>query len=115
MEVAQALDSLNEEGLAGQVTSADSRVPKYAHRMQEVFNFPYTADVGKGLTEREYDHILFGWYDQLPHPNPKEVSDWRWISFTELKKELSDTPDSFTPWLRLMVDDVEKNYRKLKQ
>ena len=37
--VTQALDSLNEKGLAGQVTSADSRVPKYAHRLQEVFNF----------------------------------------------------------------------------
>ncbi len=37
--VTQALDSLNEKSLAGQVTSADSRVPKYAHRLQEVFNF----------------------------------------------------------------------------
>jgi hypothetical protein len=37
--VTQALDSLNEKNLAGQVTSADSRVPKYAHRLQEVFNF----------------------------------------------------------------------------
>jgi hypothetical protein len=37
--VRQALDRLNEKGLAGQVSSADSRVPKYAHRLQEVFNF----------------------------------------------------------------------------
>jgi hypothetical protein len=37
--VTQALDSLNEKSLAGQVSSADSRVPKYAHRMQELFNF----------------------------------------------------------------------------
>jgi len=37
--VTQALDSLNEKNLAGQVSSADSRVPKYVHRMQEVFNF----------------------------------------------------------------------------
>jgi uncharacterized protein YceH (UPF0502 family) len=37
--VTQALDSLNEKNLAGQVTSADSRVPKYAHRLPEVFNF----------------------------------------------------------------------------
>ena len=37
--VTQALDSLNEKNLAGQVTSADSRVPKYAHRLQEFFNF----------------------------------------------------------------------------
>jgi hypothetical protein len=37
--VRQALDTLNEKNLTGQVTSADSRVPKYAHRLQEVFNF----------------------------------------------------------------------------
>jgi uncharacterized protein YceH (UPF0502 family) len=37
--VTQALDSLNERNLAGQMTSADSRVPKYAHRLQEFFNF----------------------------------------------------------------------------
>ena len=37
--VTQALDSLNEKSLAGQVSSADRRVPKYAHRLQEVFNF----------------------------------------------------------------------------
>jgi uncharacterized protein YceH (UPF0502 family) len=38
-EVTQALDSLNEKSLAGHVSSADSRVPKYAHRLPEVFNF----------------------------------------------------------------------------
>jgi hypothetical protein len=37
--VTQGLDSLNEKNLAGQMSSADSRVPKYAHHMQEVFNF----------------------------------------------------------------------------
>lgn len=38
--VRQAVQSLNEKGLAGTATSAgDSRVPKYEHRMQEAFNF----------------------------------------------------------------------------
>lgn len=37
--VRQALDSLNEKGLAGTASTADSRVPKYEHRMQEAFNF----------------------------------------------------------------------------
>jgi len=37
--VRQALHSLNEKGLAGTASSADSRVPKYEHRMQEAFNF----------------------------------------------------------------------------
>jgi uncharacterized protein YceH (UPF0502 family) len=38
-EVRQALHSLNEKGLAGAVSSAESRVPKYEHRLQEAFNF----------------------------------------------------------------------------
>jgi uncharacterized protein len=37
--VRQALHSLNEKGLAGTASGADSRVPKYEHRMQEGFNF----------------------------------------------------------------------------
>jgi hypothetical protein len=67
--VRQALDSLNEKNLAGQATSADSRVPKYAHRLQEVFNFdrremavlcvlllrgPQTPGELRGRTERMY-------------------------------------------------------------
>jgi hypothetical protein len=67
--VTQALDSLNEKSLAGQATSVDSRVPKYAHRLQEVFNFdrremallcvlllrgPQTSGELRGRTERMY-------------------------------------------------------------
>jgi hypothetical protein len=67
--VRQALDSLNEKNLAGQATTTDSRVPKYAHRLQEVFNFdrremavlcvlllrgPQTPGELRGRTERMY-------------------------------------------------------------
>jgi len=37
--VRQALSTLKEKGLAGLGTTADSRVAKYEHRLQEVFNF----------------------------------------------------------------------------
>jgi uncharacterized protein YceH (UPF0502 family) len=37
--VRQALDVLHDQRLAGPTSSADSRVPKYEHRLQEVFNF----------------------------------------------------------------------------
>ncbi len=37
--VRQALSSLQEKRLAGPVNSADSRVTKYEHRLQEVYNF----------------------------------------------------------------------------
>jgi len=38
--VRDALHSLTEKGLAGGISSADSRVPKYEHRVQESFNLP---------------------------------------------------------------------------
>jgi len=38
--VRDGLRALNEKGLAGPVSSTDSRVPKYEHRLQEVFNLP---------------------------------------------------------------------------
>ena len=37
--VRQALDALHDQRLAGPTSSADSRVTKYEHRLQEVFNF----------------------------------------------------------------------------
>jgi len=37
--VRDALKALRDKGLAGPTSSADSRVTKYEHRMQEVFNF----------------------------------------------------------------------------
>jgi len=37
--VRDALEGLREKRLAGPTSSADSRVTKYEHRMQEVFNF----------------------------------------------------------------------------
>ena len=37
--VREGLDSLNHRGLAGPTSSAESRVTKFEHRVQEVFNF----------------------------------------------------------------------------
>jgi uncharacterized protein YceH (UPF0502 family) len=37
--VRKALDGLQRQGLAGAASTADSRVPKYEHRLQGAFNF----------------------------------------------------------------------------
>jgi hypothetical protein len=80
--VRQALDSLNEKSLAGQATAADSRVPKYAHRLQEVFNFdrremavlcvlllrgPQTPGELRGRTERMYKFDDLGAVESALH------------------------------------------------
>jgi len=67
--VRDALSSLQEKRLAGPTSSADSRVTKYEHRLQEAFNFdrreiailcvlllrgPQTPGELRGRTERMY-------------------------------------------------------------
>src|ERR1700684_341536 len=67
--VTQALASLQEKRLAGPASGADSRVTKYEHRLQEVFNFdrreiavlcvlflrgPQTPGELRGRTDRMY-------------------------------------------------------------
>ena len=68
-EVRQALSTLQEKRMAGPASGADSRVTKYEHRLQEVFNFtrgeiavmcvmllrgPQTPGELRGRTERMF-------------------------------------------------------------
>lgn len=76
-EVRDALDRLHDKHLAGPASGADSRVTKFEHRLQEVFNFnrgetavicvlllrgPQTPGELRGRTERMY---RFGDLDEV--------------------------------------------------
>jgi isopentenyl-diphosphate delta-isomerase len=73
--------------------------------IKEIFCFLYTAKVEK-LIENEYDHVFLGYFDSSPNPDNVEVMDWTWISLKELEKKMNDTPEGFTPWLRLSLSEV---------
>ncbi|MGC8694456.1 MAG: isopentenyl-diphosphate Delta-isomerase [Candidatus Micrarchaeia archaeon] len=80
--------------------------------MEEVFNFPYKAYVGNGLTEYEFDHIIFGRFNGVPKPAPEEVMDWRLVSLDDVKKEIDANKDNFAAWFVLMIDDVSKHFKE---
>lgn len=82
--------------------------------MREVFAFEYEAEMDKGLTEHEYDHVIFGNYESDPKPNPEEVQDWKWISLDSLKEDLKKHPESYTPWLKIAIGDIIKHYNGSK-
>jgi isopentenyl-diphosphate delta-isomerase len=60
--------------------------------------FTYRADVGQGLVEHEYDHVLVGRYDHDPTPDPREVEAWRWVEPEVLRAELAHAPQRFSVW-----------------
>jgi len=88
-QVRDALATLQEQRLAGPASGADSRVPKFEHRLQEVFNFdrreiavlcvlllrgPQTPGELRGRTERMYhfealDDVV-STLDRLAHRDP---------------------------------------------
>jgi len=82
--------------------------------MKEVFSFEYEAKMDKGLTEHEFDHVIFGTYEKDPKPNPEEVQDWKWVSMEALKNDLETKPSMFTPWVRIAMSNVIKHYQEFK-
>lgn len=65
----------------------------------------YRADVGNRLIEHEVVDIFVG-HVSMDHPhhlNPEEVSAIRWVSIRSLLNEIEQTPDIFTPWLRIYM------------
>jgi isopentenyl-diphosphate Delta-isomerase len=66
----------------------------------------YRADVGGGLVENELDHVFVGEFRGDPVPDPAEVDGWRWVTAPDLRAELAHAPERFTPWFRLLVEEV---------
>ena len=67
--------------------------------------FRYTASLNNGLIENELDYIYSGIYDGPVHFNRNEVQAIRYISLTDLKKELMQQTGNYTSWLKLILED----------
>ena len=71
--------------------------------LREVFNFTYKRKVGD-LIEHEIDHILVGEFSKKPKPNKKEVEDYKWVSYSDLKKDVKTNPQNYTSWFKLIFN-----------
>ena len=67
----------------------------------------YRADVGGGLIEHEVVDVYIGAApaDLQVVPNPAEVMATRWVPLRALMEEVAQSPDRFTPWLRIYLAD----------
>ncbi|MEL6917520.1 MAG: isopentenyl-diphosphate Delta-isomerase [Bacteroidota bacterium] len=78
----------------------------------ELFSFIYKAPFDNGLTEHELDHVMAGNYNGLPKINPDEVADWKWMMPSEILRDISNDPDKYTAWFKIIFD---KFYNHLVQ
>ena len=74
--------------------------------LQEVFSFIYCAALNNELTEYEFDHVLFGSFEEKPKVNPLEVAEWKWMSMADTREQVKVNPGQFTAWFLFMFDQV---------
>ena len=73
--------------------------------LEEITSFIYKAPFDNGLTEHELDHILVGHYNEKPNPNPEEVEDWKWMTVNDVKQDITDNPQNYTAWFKIIFDN----------
>ena len=59
------------------------------------------------LTEHEYDYIFTGKSAGKISFNKKEVAAVRWMSRTDLKREIKSHPGTFTPWFKEILKQIK--------
>lgn len=72
--------------------------------LKETTTFIYKAPFDNGLTEHELDHILVGSYEADPQINPEEVASWKWMDLEDVREDIKNNPDIYTPWFKIIFD-----------
>lgn len=78
--------------------------------LSEKFNFIYKADVGSGLWEHELDYVFTGTYNADFNLNKNEVEEVRYISMKDLDQEISEHPERFTEWFKIILEEYKHNF-----
>ncbi|PIE12016.1 MAG: isopentenyl-diphosphate delta-isomerase [Rhodobacterales bacterium] len=75
--------------------------------LEDLGEVEYRADVGNGMVEHE--HVRLFRASPVVAPvitlNPDEVAGTRWVTLDTLREEIAQTPERFTPWLRIYLSD----------
>ncbi|WP_299324752.1 isopentenyl-diphosphate Delta-isomerase [uncultured Maribacter sp.] len=81
--------------------------------LKELFSFIYKAPFDNGLTEHELDHVMIGTYDSEPNINAEEVEGWKWMSPEDIKEDISNNPNEYTAWFKIIFDKFYEHLFKM--
>ncbi len=75
-------------------------------KTEYAYKFIYRIDLESELIEHEYDHVFTGVFDGEPIINTHEVEDWKFISMKRLRDEVSASPENYTYWFKLILNQL---------
>lgn len=83
--------------------------------LHEIGTMRYDSVLDKGMIENELDHIMVGYSDETPHPDPEEVAECACISLEGVKRALSANPAAFTVWFRRIVEEFSRTFENCRE
>jgi len=78
--------------------------------LQDTFSFVYKAQFDNGLTEHEFDYVLFGKFNGTPEFNEEEVAETKYLNRQEIQDAIQQAPQQFTPWFKLIYERAFDTY-----
>lgn len=76
-----------------------------------LFKFQYSAKYNKEWSENEVCAVLISKCKDIKiNIDPKEVDDFKFVNIEELKKDIQENPDKYTPWFKLEIGRVLEHF-----
>jgi isopentenyl-diphosphate Delta-isomerase len=82
----------------------------FESELKEMFHFIYKAPFDNGLTEHELDHVMIGYYNDVPAINKDEVESWKWMKIEDIKEDMIDNPDIYTVWFKIIFEEFYHHF-----
>jgi len=74
--------------------------------LERKFSFIYRAQLDKGLTEHEFDHVFIGKFNGTPALNSQEAAGWRWAKPDSVDRDILANPQNYTVWFRIAWQEL---------
>jgi isopentenyl-diphosphate delta-isomerase len=82
----------------------------FVTELKEMFHFIYKAPFDNGLTEHELDHVMIGYYNDVPVINDDEVESWKWMKIEDIKNDMITNPNIYTVWFKIIFEEFYHHF-----
>ena len=79
--------------------------------LKKQFDFVYKAKLDNNLYEHEFDHVFFGFTNDLPIINPEEVEEYTYKTLEDIGNEMKAIPDKYTELFKICFREVVNSHR----
>ncbi|UII26583.1 isopentenyl-diphosphate Delta-isomerase [Fulvivirga maritima] len=80
-----------------------------------LYKFIYKVDLEGEMVEHELDHVLIGYTDATPNPNPEEVESYLYDSMENIQEKINSNPDEYTYWFKIIMETLPEKLEKIKK